>query len=142
MEAAYTRVVPVKVVARYLDGRVVKGQTDDFGPLKPGFHITVREGTTASSPPINVKLSELKAVFFVRDLQGDSAYTEFKAFAPDSKAPGRKIQVLFVDGETMVGTTQAYQPDRLGFFMIPVDSKSNNERCFIVTTSVKSVSFI
>ncbi len=132
----------VKIVARYLDGRVLKGQTDDFGPAKPGFHLTTPPQADVPSRIVDIKLSDLKAVFFVRDLLGDAAYNEEKAFPAGAKTPGKRLQVVFLDGEVLVGTTQAYQPERTGFFLIPVDTKSNNERCFVVMSSVKNVSFV
>lgn len=48
----------------------------------------------------------------------------------------------FADGEDIVGTTMGYEPDRLGFFVVPVDPKSNNERCFVVMAAVKAVTFL
>jgi hypothetical protein len=50
--------------------------------------------------------------------------------------------VVFQDGETLVGTTQGYDPTRPGFFVIPADPASNNDRCFVVTRATKTVSFI
>jgi hypothetical protein len=54
----------------------------------------------------------------------------------------RKIRVVFADGETLVGTTQGYQPGRPGFFVVPADSGSNNDRCFVVSAATKEVSFV
>jgi hypothetical protein len=126
-----------RVVARYLDGRVIKGQTADFLPAKPLFHVV-----QAPSEVVEVKLADLKAVFFVKDLVGNAGYNEGKSFAADARAQGRRVQVEFTDGETIVGTTQGYQPDRPGFFVVPVDPKSNNDRCFVVMAAVKKVSFL
>jgi len=42
----------------------------------------------------------------------------------------------------MVGATQGYQPGRPGFFLIPADAQSNNERCFVVTAATQEVSFL
>jgi hypothetical protein len=42
----------------------------------------------------------------------------------------------------MVGSTQGYQPGRPGFFLIPADTQSNNERCFVVTAAAREVSFL
>ena len=42
----------------------------------------------------------------------------------------------------MAGTTQGYQPGRLGFFVIPADPDSNNERCYVVTNATQDVSFL
>jgi len=50
--------------------------------------------------------------------------------------------VVFKDGEVLMGTTTGYQPGRSGFFIVPADSGSNNERCYIVTAATKEVSII
>ena len=131
-----------RVVARYLDGRTLKGQTADFLPTRPSFHVIPSGQAGASIQVVEVKIAELKAVFFVKDLVGDAAYNEAKAFAPEVRAMGRKVQVEFADGETIVGTTQGYQPDRPGFFVVPVDPKSNNDRCFVVMAAAKAVTFL
>jgi hypothetical protein len=130
-----------RVVARFLDGRVLKGTTADFLPSKPSFHVVVQSDGGASQS-VDVKVADLKAVFFVKNLTGDAAYNEGKAFASDARAAGRKVLVEFKDGETIVGTTQGYQPDRPGFFVVPVDPKSNNDRCFVVMAAVKNVAFL
>ena len=131
-----------RVVARFLDGRVLKGTTADFLPTRPQFHVAVPPHGGGAAQSVEIKLAELKAVFFVKDLIGDAAYNEGKAFEADLKPAGRKVQVEFRDGETVVGTTQGYQPDRPGFFVVPVDPKSNNDRCFIVMAAVKNVTFL
>jgi hypothetical protein len=131
-----------RVVARFLDGRTIKGTTADFLPARPNFHVIPSGQTGNAIQAIDVRIAELKAVFFVKDLAGDGSYNEGKAFAADARAPGRKVQVEFRDGETIVGTTQGYQPDRPGFFVVPVDLKSNNDRCFVVMAAVKDVTFL
>ena len=42
----------------------------------------------------------------------------------------------------MVGTTQGYNPGRPGFFLIPADPQSNNERCFVVTGATQEVALL
>lgn len=138
----YTAAVQNRVVARYLDGRTLKGQTADFLPTRPSFHVIPSSQVGTAIQVVEVKIADLKAVFFVKDLVGDAAYNEAKAFAPAVRAVGRKVQVEFADGETVVGTTQGYQPDRPGFFLVPVDPKSNNDRCFVVMAAAKSVTFL
>ena len=131
-----------RVVARYLDGRTIKDTTADFLPTRPTFHVIPGGQSGTSIQVADVRMADLKAVFFVKDLAGDAAYNEGKAFAPDARAAGRKVQVEFKDGEVIVGTTQGYQPDRPGFFVVPVDPKSNNDRCFVVMAAVKDVKFL
>jgi hypothetical protein len=56
--------------------------------------------------------------------------------------PGKRLQVTFADGEMIVGATQAFHPDRPGFFLVPADPRSNNDRVFVVMKAVRSVSVI
>jgi hypothetical protein len=130
-----------KIVARYLNGQVTKGITSDFMPNKELLHI-LPENAPPSSKPLPVTIKELKALFFVKDFKGNPQYHEKKEFGPTQPVTGRKIKVVFNDGEVLVGTTQGYQPGRPGFFLFPADAKSNAERCYIVSTAVKSVSYI
>jgi Family of unknown function (DUF6982) len=131
---------PVKVVARYIDGRRVKGFSQDFFPNKDRFHIY-----SADKPPgeaTEVLVKELKAVFFVKDFTGNPIYDERKEYKEGEKSQGRKMEVIFRDGEVLVGTTLGYDPSRPGFFIFPADPKSNNIRVFVVSTAVKKVRFL
>jgi len=130
-----------QVVARFLDGTTLKGNTADFLPTKSTFHITPF-GPPDEVMPLEVQVSDLKALYFVRSLVGDSRHQEAHAFSPEAPAAGRKIEVTFRDGEVLLGTTQGYQPGRPGFFLVPADAASNNERCFIVTASTRSIDFV
>ncbi|MFZ5907269.1 MAG: DUF6982 domain-containing protein [Nitrospirota bacterium] len=132
---------PAKIVVRFADGTLLKGYTHDFYPNKPAFHLSsdfddiTREG-------IKVRLKDLKAVFFVKDFEGDPSYKEMKELKSDDEVLDLKIEVEFKDGEFMAGTTVGYTEDRPGFFLFPVDARSNNERAFIISAAVKKVRFI
>ena len=126
-----------RVVARFADGHIVKGTTQDFSVTRDHFHVIPPE---PGAPPVRVGISALKAVFFVKDHIGDKHYSEKKAF--ETQVPGRKLQVVFKDGETLVGATTAYDAARPGFFMTPADPKSNNDRIYVVARSVRAVAFI
>ena len=129
-----------KIVVRYRDRRLLKGSTTDFVPTKEVFHLSSADGTAAE--PVEVRLSELKAVFFVKDLNGNRAYQERKHFDPAHRTVGRKIGVVFKDGELLVGTTEDYEPGCAAFFVTPADPGSNNERCLVVSNAVENVSLI
>jgi hypothetical protein len=126
-----------RVVARFADGRVLKGTTQDFSVTRDSFHVIPPD---AGATPVRVTIPALKAVFFVKDHTGDKDYNERKAF--DKVVPGRKLQVTFRDGEVLVGTSTAYDAARPGFFMTPADPKSNNDRIYVVMKAVRSVAFI
>ena len=130
-----------KVVARYADGRIVKGMTSDFLPTKQAFHVS-EVATTAQLKPLEIRMAELKALFFVKDFAGDAQHAEGNEFDVSRPRVGPHMRVHFADGEVLVGTTQGYQPNRPGFFLEPADSDSNIERCYAMAAAVQQVSFI
>jgi len=124
------------VVARFLDGRVLKGTTQDFAPHKSIFHLAVLGDPAAKA--LAVPVASLKALFFVRSYQGDAKRNDERDLT-SAKGQGRKIVVTFSDGEVISGFTTGYSKDKPGFFVIPGDPKSNNARVFVVTASVRRV---
>jgi hypothetical protein len=133
--------IPNKIVVRYQDGRMMKGSTADFMPNKELFHV-VPVDSPPGLKPVDVFVKDLKAVFLVKTLDGNAQYIEKKDFDPTKPVAGRKIKVVFKDGEIMIGTTQGYQPGRPGFFVVPADPKSNNDRCFVVSTATREIIFV
>jgi hypothetical protein len=130
---------PNKIVARYKDGRVMKGHTTDFVPNRSFFHLSVID---SAEKPIMVRLEELKAVFFVKDFAGNPEHSDRKDFDSAKHIMGRKIRVLFKDGEEIIGTTQGYQQGRPVFFLVPADPESNIERCMVIASAAKEITFI
>jgi hypothetical protein len=124
------------VVAHYLDGKVLKGTSLDVDPTRPIFHVRPLEGPTAE-----VKLKELKALFFVRSLEGDMARHETRTLDPaDPRALGSTAVALhFPDGEVMLGLTNRFPPNRPFFFVVPVDAQSNNIRILINRSAIKKM---
>ena len=128
-----------KIVARYLDGRQIKGVTQDFAPHKPEFHVF--EGGDESMKAVPVAIADLKAVFFVRTFEGDRSHREYKLF-DRAKVRARKVLVVFHDGEKLVGLTLGYNADKQGFFVTPADPDSNNTRVYVVNRAVQQVYWI
>jgi hypothetical protein len=120
---------------------MVKGMTADFFPTKDIFHVS-DEAAPNGSKPMEINKQDLKALFFVKDFTGDSQHVEGNEFDPKNPPAGRRIKVVFKDGETLLGTTTGYQPGRPGFFVVPADSSSNIERCYVVTAATQEVSFL
>jgi len=127
-----------RVVARFRNGQVIKGSTSDFLPTRDLFHLQTTEDD-GRSPVLVVQLADLKALFFVKDFAGDPQHQESNQFPADRQVAGRKLRVTFTDGEILVGITQGYDPKRPGFFLVPADSGSNIERCYVVARSAKAV---
>lgn len=135
-----------QVVVHYLDGKIVKGYTSDFQPQKDMFHLVIQEDEREKSVP--VKIEDLKAVFFVKELKGKNqdVPASKKTFKDEEfknkKVVGKKIKVLFTDGEILYGITFGYSQQRRGFFFNPIDPDSNNERIFALWGAVKDLKIL
>ena len=125
-----------KVVAHFVTHKIVKGTTQDFFPNRPLFHLIPTSG-----PAIEVRCKELKALFFVRDLNGNLRRRDVRGFlaAPNEGTHGKKIAVRFKDGELLCGYTLTFTPDREGFFVFPADPGSNNQRVYVITGSASEI---
>ena len=128
-----------KLVARYLDGRVVKGHTLDFSMNKEAFHLSSIDDPTAVS---EVRIEQLKAVFFVKDFMGNRDYDERAEFDGACPVSCKKMEVTFLDGEKLTGIAEMYMPNRRGFFLFPADKRSNTEKVFVVNRAVQDVKFL
>lgn len=128
-----------RVVARFLDGRVLKGTTHDFAPNKPRFHLCL--GGNEAAKPVDVQVADLKAVFFVKSWEGNPRRVKSNDFAR-AAGQGRRVVVTFTDGEILAGFTVGYAPDKPGFFLLPVDPAGNNTRVFVVVGAVKKVEWV
>lgn len=121
-----------RVIARFLDGSLVRGTTFDFAPTKTSFHVDDGRETRV------IDIGDLKALFFVRDFEGDAAYHEKKGFF-SPHFHGKKVMVEFLDGEVLFGYTLSYTSRGLGFFVFPGDPESNNEKVFIVHGATRRI---
>ena len=129
-----------KIVARFKNGRVLKGNTQNFNPSTPNFHFVPLDAEVGAKPEI-VELRDLKAVFFVRTFEGDPKREDREFFLPNQPYQGREVQVEFIDGEILIGSTPNYTPEMPGFFIFPADVESNTIKVFAVTSGIKHVTF-
>ncbi len=127
-----------KAVVAYVDGRRLKGYIYNFSALKDSFRL-FSERDQLQDRGTEVEINDLKAVFFVKDFSGNRDYKE----SPEEGPPkyGRKVEVTFGDGEKIFGTTDAYNPQKLGFFIFPADPKANSLRIFVVNKNVHKIKF-
>ncbi len=141
-----------RVVVRYLDGRVHKGLVRNFSV--EADELVLEESVTGNE--MRVSLAVLKAVFFVRSLEGDPSHREKKLFGArkDTKNLGKKIYIKFKDNENLYGFYRGDIPwkqgyfvaephsSARGFFVAPTDEGSNNVRIFVVGTAIKDITVI
>jgi hypothetical protein len=123
---------------RYQVGRLLKGFTGQFAAAKGHINVwTDPDGPEDSL--ITVPMGQLKAIFFVHDFEGNAAH---RPGMDTSIEHGRRIEVTFLDGEMLAGTTLSYSPDGgRGFFVTPLDTRGNNIRIFVAPGAVRHVKF-
>jgi len=129
-----------KVVVKYKNGDIIKGWVEEFNPERESFLLfTLFE--YSKEERIEIELSSLKAVFFVKDFIGNKDYIKVRTFDVDIKiTPSqRKLIVNFKDGEYLYGTSHSYGRYKVGFFMYPIDPKDNSERIFVVHKAIESI---
>jgi len=138
-----------KVVCRFIDGRILKGYLQDFNPEMP--EMTIRDG--ADGDGLDVRMDDLKAVFFVRTFEGDNSYREKKTYGT-TRAKGNRVFIKFRDGESLIGFLEGEIPwkkgfflsrkemSRQGFFLLPVDEGANNVKVFVVAAAVNAVTVV
>jgi len=130
-----------KIVVHYLGGKLAKGYTFDFNQNRETFHVVASQDQVEEATMVNH--DELKALFFVKTLEGNPSY-EDPVFSEEDikKLVGMKLKVCFKDGEIMYATTFGYSPARKGFFVFPLDKHCNNEKVYVVTSSTTSIEIL
>ena len=125
------------VVAHFNDGSLLKGTTEDFSANRPTFHLH----EAGSNDTVVVQIRKLKAVFFVRNLDGNPERRDIPGFlhGPGETNQGKKIAVRFRDREIVFGYSLSYSRERSGFFLTPADPGSNNLRIYILTAATVEV---
>lgn len=125
-----------RVVAHFIDHSVIKGTSADVDPKRPTCHVQ-----TADRGMLEVDLRLVKALFFVKDLQGRREYEETRHVEPgDQRLRGsRQIEIQFADGERLGGLANRFPPIGPFFFVMPLDAQSNNIRILINREAVASM---
>ncbi len=124
-----------EVVLRYRDGNLTKCRlTREFTPLDFAVEAETQEGEG-----FTVNISDLKAVFFLKDPRRREAEVQLgeSIEEPPLGAPAR---VEFFDGEIVHGQVQEYRMENSGFFLFPTSPECNNEMVFVVARSINTLS--
>ena len=129
-----------KIVVHMKDGTIRKGLTHDFDHRGDAFHVLPAEG---GGVPLKVALSDMKALFYVKDYIGNRDFTARKQFV-DAVEGGKKAIVRFRDGEEIWGYLGegAADDDRLGFDFFPADKSDNNIRIFVVRSALEGTRLV
>jgi hypothetical protein len=113
-----------RVTVHTLDGRVLRGTLTDSD--LEAAELKLDTGTPGQATALPT--ADVKAIFFM--------------LAPGEVPPpaqGKRVRVAFRDGRQVAGISADYQEGGLGFFMIPVDTRTNTERIWVYQAAVKQV---
>lgn len=124
-----------KLVVHTKDGSIHKGITQDFDPAREEFHFLPGEG---GGIPMLMRVSDMKALFWVKDYLGNRQFVAQRVFAETDAARERAI-VTFEDGEEIWGTLDGDADNQTGFFLVPADKRDNNVRIFVVRSALKEM---
>ena len=124
-----------EVVLRFRDGHLTRAVlTREFTPLD--FAV---EAESDDGEKLQVNISDLKAVFFLKDPSRREAELQIGAVVGDPPQ-GAPARVEFFDGEIIHGIVQEYRMEDSGFFLYPTSPESNNEKVFVVARSINTLS--
>jgi|GEM_PF-5322159 len=112
-----------RVVVHLIDGQVKRGTVQDLD-------LTAGIVPLQSAPGVvdNIAADRLKAIFFMR-----------AAGAGKSVPSGQKIHLTLQDGREVVGFSHDFKTGNPGFFLCPVDQRTNTDRIFVPRWSVYSI---
>lgn len=147
LPAPHEQLHPEKLVAHFKDGAVSRGFSRDFRPDAEVFHLVSSDGDITSSRKIHI--DQLKALFHVKTWGTSGRRSERrKEFpsdaAPEAVTPGiaPRTIVEFYDGEEIWGYSQGYRAEGPGFYLVPADPQDNNEKIFVVNSSLVNIQFL
>ncbi|HUK66009.1 MAG TPA: hypothetical protein VLV17_04225 [Anaeromyxobacteraceae bacterium] len=113
-----------RVVIHTADGQVKRGILTDAA--LDGVVVLLAPQLGGAPTPVPVEL--IKAIFFMMPP------------GAQPKAPeGKRVRVTFRDGRQVAGFSSDYAPDRVGFFMVPVDTRTHTERIWVYRSAVRQV---
>lgn len=126
-------------MVRKLDKGLVKGFVEPKGYLASEFDVLDREGRV-----VRIPMSAVKAVFFVRDFDGNPDRAERKVFRSRPRLAGLWVRVTFKDTEVLEGLlpNNLLEVDSLGYMVSSPDVYSNNIRYFVPRTAVTEMEVI
>ena len=130
-----------KIVVRYADGKILKGYTQDFHPRparsSPSGHRSTPRPKSASS----CRVSRLKAVFFVRDFDGNPELSGAEGLCGECSGPARRGHVCRRRERARHDAQLSTRRGR-GFSSAPQDPDANNTRIYVVAKAVRRVRFL
>jgi len=113
-----------RVVMHTVEGQVLRGAIRDVDLVDGEVPLLQPSGDTVA-----IGSDRVKAIFFM--------------LAPGETPPpslGTKVRVTFGDGRQVAGMSPDYSPGAVGFFVVPVDSRTNTGRIWVYRSAVRQIS--
>jgi hypothetical protein len=127
-----------KVIIRTRKGKTVSGFTRDVG-ISEQVKIMTRQGKEEV-----FILGDLKAIFFVKDFQGNPQYEEVKFLSQQPPTEKLWVRAVFFDGEVSEGAVKNNGEllNSQGFYLSPSDHDTNNEMVYIPKSALKELTIL
>jgi hypothetical protein len=113
-----------RVVVHTADGQVKRGTVTDLALDAGEVALAAQPSGAVESLPAE----RVRAIFFM-----------LPTGEPPPAPEGKKVRVTFRDGRQVAGFSPDYDPARVGFFMIPVDTRTHTARIWVYRASVRQV---
>ena len=113
-----------RVVLHTVEGQVLRGSIANADLEDPELPLIQPNGAVARMPTGNVK-----AIFFML-ASGEQPL----------QASGTRVQVTFSDGRQVSGFAPDYSADSAGFFVLPLDTRTNTARVWVYRAAVRQLS--
>ncbi len=127
-----------KVVVRTRGGEAIPGFANQ-ALIKNTLEIITNKGQEQT-----FSLEDLKAVYFVKDFEGNPGYDEIKFLTEEPTGSMLWVRLKFCDGEVQEGkiTNDLELVCAPGFFLWPLDRDTNNECVYVIKSSLQSFSIL
>jgi hypothetical protein len=125
-----------KAIIRRYDKEPLAGYVNPISFLQPaGVELLSAEGKVSTVP-----YPDIKSIAFVRDFE-HAAADERSVFQTRPKMEGLWVRLNYRDGDVLEGVmpNNLLQVEAYGFWVVPPDSYSNQQRVFVPRGSLRSV---
>ena len=122
------------------NGEEIKGDLLSLNINHPTFYVT-SDRDDGKTITITVRMDSVKAIYFLKKAEVSTSivHTETIEQSVFAGTHGFRLDVEFMDGEIIHGSTHKYSPNDIGFYMIPLNPAEQYERIYINTLAVKKV---
>lgn len=128
-----------EVIKGYLEPGGAFGTRDGHSANPVGTYESIRIQRAGSESSEELPTQNVKAIFYVRNFEGDSEHEALHFYTQAPTADGIWLRIEFTDGEVMEGIVEngvRYLVDP-GFYLRPTDPQDNNELVYVFKNWIK-----